>query len=82
MDSVYIVQHLNIHENGVENVKMIGAYRNYELAFAAIERLKFQPGFRDKPRLINPQVDDEEVGFYIVEYELDKDHWTDGYGFD
>jgi hypothetical protein len=79
MSSVFIVQHLNILPGGREDIKFIGAYRSSEAAHAAIERLKLQPGFRDCPRLLDPKTDDEEAGFYIDEYELDKDHWTEGF---
>lgn len=79
MKSVFIVQHLNIPPDGQENVKFIGAYRSVGSARAAIDRLKDQPGFCDHPRLVDPMKDDEPSGFYISEYDLDKDHWTEGY---
>ena len=79
MKSVFIVQHVNVLPDGQEDVKFIGAYRSSESAHAAIERLKTQPGFCDHPRVIDPLVDDEEAGFYIDEYELDKDQWTEGF---
>jgi hypothetical protein len=79
MKSVFIVQHLNVLSSGQENAKLIGAYRSSEAAHAAIDRLKAQPGFCDHPRVIDPLRDDEEAGFYIDEYELDKDHWTEGF---
>ena len=79
MDSVFIVDHLNVHPSGHEDLKCNGVYRTYELAHAAVERLKTQPGFCDKPELINPEIDEDEAGFYISEYKLDKDHWTEGY---
>lgn len=79
MTSVFIVQHLNVHSDGQENVKLIGAYRSAEAAHAAIERLKVQPGFRDHPRLIDPLIDDEDAGFYVDEFELDKDQWSEGF---
>ena len=79
MKSVFIVQHLHLLPNGQEDVKLIGAYRSAEAAHAAIERLKTQPGFCDSPRLIDPLTDDEEAGFYIEEYELDKDRWPEGF---
>ena len=80
MKSVFIVQHLNVSPDGNgEDIKLIGAYRSRNAAHAAIERLRTQPGFRDFPRLIDPQVDDEESGFYISDYELDKDHWEEGF---
>jgi hypothetical protein len=31
------------------------------------------------PKIIDPTQTDEEQGFYIDEYELDKDHWTEGF---
>ena len=58
---------------------MIGVYRSAEAARAAIDRLKTQPGFCDHPRLIDPMHDEEETGFYLSEFELDKDHWTGGF---
>ncbi len=79
MKSVFIVQHLNILPGRQGDVKFIGAYRSAEAAHAAIERVKGQPGFCDHPRVIDPLHDDEEAGFYVDEYELDKDHWTEGF---
>lgn len=52
----------------MEDVKLIGAYASEAAAQAAIERLRKQPGFRDYP-------DD----FTIDAYEIDKDHWTEGF---
>jgi hypothetical protein len=75
MSTVFVVQHVS----ATENVKFIGVYRSSEAARAAIERLRVQPGFRDHPRLIDPLKDEDEAGFYIGEYELDKDHWTEGF---
>ena len=43
-----------------------------------LDRMLFG-GFCDNPRLIDPLSDDEEAGFYIDEYELDKDQWTEGF---
>ena len=79
MKTVFIVQHLNVLPGGQENVKFIGAYRSSEAAHAAIERLKAQPGFCDYPQLIDPLIADEVAGFYIDEYELDKDQWAEGF---
>jgi homoserine kinase type II len=76
---VYVVQHLNLLDEDTEDVKMIGVYSSQEYAEAAIKRLSEQPGFRDFPKLINPHVDEEKPGFYIDAYEIDKDHWTEGY---
>ena len=79
MKSVFVVQHLHILPGGQENVKFIGAYRSSEAARAAIERLKAQPGFRDHPRIVDPLTDEDEEGFYLDEYELDKDQWSEGF---
>ncbi len=79
MNTVFIVQHLNVLSKEQEDVKFIGAYSSFEAAQAAVERLKGKPGFRDHPRLIDPLIDDDVAGFYIGEYELGKDHWTEGY---
>jgi hypothetical protein len=81
METVFVVQHLS----GVdpeEDVKFIGVYRSREVAHVAIERLRFQPGFRDHPKIIDALSDDETQGFYVGEYQLDKDHWSEGYGFE
>ena len=43
------------------------------------ERLKAQPVFCDYPQLIDPLIADEVAGFYIDEYELDKDQWAEGF---
>jgi hypothetical protein len=79
MKSVFIVQHLHVLAEGREDIKFIGAYRSSKAAHAAIGRLSLQPGFRNHPRLINPDEDDYESGFYLDEYELDKDHWAEGF---
>jgi hypothetical protein len=75
MTTVFVVQHVSASED----IKFIGVYRSFEAARAAIERLSAQPGFREHPRLIDPLKDEEEAGFYIGEYELDKDHWSEGF---
>ena len=79
MKTVFVVEHLHVLPGGQENVKFIGVYRSSEAAHAAIERRKVHPGFRDHPRLIDPITDDDESGFYIGEYELDKDQWDEGF---
>ena len=80
MTSVFIVQHLHRHPGGEEDVKMIGAYRTMESARAAVERLRFQPGFRELPFIVDFEKDIDDQGFHISEYPLDKDHWSEGYG--
>ncbi|MEN6497974.1 MAG: hypothetical protein ABFD16_27055 [Thermoguttaceae bacterium] len=77
--SVFIVQHLHVHDNGNEDVKMIGVYESRKAAEQAVERLAKQSGFRDWPKIVNPLQDNEESGFYIDEYRIGEDHWTEGY---
>jgi len=79
MRTVFILQHVHVLPDGEEDVKLIGVYRTHEAAYAAIERLIVQPGFCEHPRLLNPSVDDEGSGFTLDEYELDKDHWIEGF---
>ena len=79
MKSVFTLQHLHILPSGQEDVKFVGAYRSWEAAHAATERLKDQPGFRDHPRIVDPLTDEDEEGFYLDEYELDKDQWSEGF---
>ena len=59
-----------VHDEGGENENefLIGVYGTEEDARAAIERVKGQPGFVDAP-----------AGFQICPYELNKDHWTEGF---
>jgi hypothetical protein len=59
---------------------MLGVYSTRESAMAAVERFRKLPGFRDVPQMAehtdalgNPE------GFYLNEYPLDLDHWSEGY---
>jgi len=67
MKSVFVLQH-SYELDSCEETKFIGVYTSKEEAQAAIERLKTQNGFRQKPN-----------NFYIDEYELNKDHWTEDF---
>jgi len=68
MEQIFILQHSYQLESGCDETKFIGAYSSEDEAKSAIERLKLQPGFRDRPN-----------DFYIEQYALNKDHWTEGY---
>lgn len=69
MTTVFILQHECPEDEGrTEDVKFIGAYSSAASANAAIERLRTQPGFRDHPDC-----------FAIDAYEIDKDHWVEGF---
>lgn len=68
MKTVFVVQHVHELENDREDVKFIGVYSSEANAKRAVERLSRQPGFVDCPE-----------GFSLDEYEVDKDHWAEGY---
>ena len=68
MKVVYVLQHVHSLGDGEEDVKLIGVYSSREHAQAAIARLRQAPGFSDAP-----------AGFYIDEYQVDKDQWIEGY---
>jgi hypothetical protein len=69
MSHVYVVQHVHESQDGKEeDVKFIGVYRTRSDADAAVSRLRLLPGFRDHPD-----------GFEVTEYELNKDHWMEGF---
>jgi hypothetical protein len=65
---VYLLQHSYPLDNDADEVKLIGVYSTAELAEKAAGRYKTLPGFRDHPD-----------GFSIDRYEVDKDHWTEGF---
>lgn len=77
--TVVVVQHVHVHLDGEEDVKLIGVYETSQAAHAAIDRLRKQPGFREFPRLIDFETGPEESGFEISEVRLDEDHWTSGF---
>jgi hypothetical protein len=67
--TVYLLQHVRECSDGHDDVKVIGVYSTTKAASAAIERLSTKPGFREFPE-----------GFSIDSYEMDRDHWVDGFG--
>jgi homoserine kinase type II len=66
-DSVFLVWHVHQTDGG-DDEKLIGVYSTMEDAEAAVRRSRVQPGFRDFPD-----------GFELDEYELNRDHWTEGF---
>ena len=70
MESVYILWFIHEweDEDREDDELLIGVYKTEADAQAAIERLKGQRGFSLMPQ-----------GFQICRYELNKDHWTEGY---
>src|SRR5690348_3760811 len=67
--TVYVLQHARPKDNGEEDVKFIGVYSSWAAGEAAIERLRKQPGFSDWPH-----------EFHLEPYDLDVDHWSEGFG--
>ena len=79
MHSVFILQHLHVLPGGEEDVKFLGAYRSSVEAEEAVARFNVKPGFRDFPNVVSSTAGDQMEGFYIEEYQLDQDHWSEGY---
>jgi hypothetical protein len=79
MKTVFTVQHMHVLPGGKDDTKFIGVYRSFDSALAAVERLRLQPGFSEHARLCDPIRETSDDGFHIDEYELDKDHWTEGF---
>ena len=67
MTTVFVLQH-EYEWCDRDEVKLIGVYSTESAAAAAIARLRGQPGFRDWPD-----------GFSIAPYEVDADHWVEGF---
>lgn len=68
MDKVYLLEHVRSDDEYGDDAKAIGIYRSEESARAAIARLSDRPGFRDHPN-----------GWNIDCYQLDQDHWEEGF---
>jgi len=71
MNSVFVLHHIRVGDEYGDDAKLIGIYRSRPNAEEAISRLSGQPGFSDHP-----------TGFHIEEFELDKDHWREGFGIE
>ena len=67
VQSCFLLHHIHVYGDD-EDIKIIGVYRSYADAEAAIRRVKERPGFRDSME-----------SFSIDEYQFGKDHWTQGY---
>ena len=66
--TVFVLQHVAREDEDDEDVKFIGVYSSRSSAEAAVTRIVVQPGFADFPD-----------GFHIDEYEIDRDHWVEGF---
>lgn len=79
MKHAYLLQHLHVLPEGVEDFKILGIYSSADAVQRAVQRLKSQPGFKDHPRIVDPSIDGQLEGFYIDPYVVDQDCWSDGY---
>lgn len=68
MNSVFLLWYVHAPDSADEDELLIGVYSTEEEATAAIERLKNKPGFVNSPD-----------GFQIHPYEINRDHWTEGF---
>jgi hypothetical protein len=70
MIDVYMLQHVHEWGDGHEDVKLIGIYSTPAKAAAALNRVRDQPGFRERPE-----------GFHISQHTIDPqlDGWPQGY---
>lgn len=67
MVSVFLLQH-NYEVENLEETKIIGIYSTREKAEVIIRKYQGLPGFKLYPD-----------GFYIDEYNIDEDNWTEGF---
>jgi hypothetical protein len=70
MNSVFLLwhSHYDPHLPGKQDKKLIGVYSSKELAEEAQKKTELLPGFRDHVK-----------AFEIEDYDLNKDHWTEGF---
>jgi hypothetical protein len=68
MDSVFLIWHVHQFPDREDDEKLIGVYRTETDAQDAIQRLRDKPGFQETPDR-----------FVVDRYELNLDHWTEGY---
>ena len=68
---VYLLHHINEHDDGTEDIKLLGVFSSEKKAQETLNSHKTLPGFKDNIR-----------GFSIDEYILDKSEWNEGFGFD
>jgi hypothetical protein len=68
MNHVFLLWHTHTFQSEEISDKLIGVFRTDADAQAAIQRLSDKPGFCDEP-----------MGFSIVDYPLNVEHWVEGY---
>ena len=71
---LYIVEHLHILYDDVEDIKFLGVFSTKEKAEKAIQILSKQPGFKDFPKIIDDNDIENDVieGFYITKVVVDE----------
>ena len=79
MSRVFLLQHLHILNGDEEDVKTLDIYSTRDAALAAVERFRALPGFKDCPHFADASVTGPAEGFYVDEYEVDQDGWSEGY---
>ena len=68
MNSVFLLIH-SYESEGYDEIKTIGIYSSQKKAENVVEEYKNILGFKDYPLDC----------FYIAEYEIDKNHWEEGF---
>lgn len=80
--TLYMVEHLHILYDGVEDIKFLGVFSTKEKAEKAIQMLSKQPGFKDFPKIIDDNDIENDVieGFYIIKVVVDEiAEWKEGF---
>jgi hypothetical protein len=65
---VFVLLHAHETSPGQEDIKLIGVYSTEAKADSALRRSESLPGFSSS-----------REGFHIQAYQLDKDHWAEGF---
>lgn len=79
---LYIVEHLHILYDDVEDIKFLGIFSTKEKVEKAIQMLSKQPGFKDFPKIIDDNDIENDVieGFYIIKVVVDEiAEWKEGF---
>ena len=79
MSRIFLLQHLHLLNGDEQDVKTLGVYMSRASALAAVERFRRLPGFCDVPQMADRSAPGLAEGFYLDEYELDQDGWSEGY---
>ena len=71
---LYMVKHLHILYDDVEDIKFLGVFSTKKEAEKAIQMLSKQSGFKDFPKIIDDNDIENGVieGFYIIKVVVDE----------